>query len=221
MVPFLKGNWVQWGSFGGFAYLALPPVAAIVTWTIPLTESSQPVKAFVKTWFNILWSYSLLVILSFVLLLVGLSAVGYLPYSDRPGPGWDNIPPHLPTLEEIRYFGGWAVPLLLMCYLSGSVLFIFMAWIRWLALPMWLARVMGGLFCSVVSMLAVADVGWYIALDVAVTNCVGLFALLFGAVILPRVSPQRAVELSLTSRTIGITLACLGMSALVIYPFVR
>jgi hypothetical protein len=221
LLALLKGNWFGWRSLVGLVYASLPPLAAIVAWAVPLTDSSQPLKTFMKAWFKILWSYSLVVTLGAFLLLVGFSAVGYLPYSDRPGPGWGNIPAHLPTLEEIRYFGGWAVFLMPMCYFNGSVLFIFMAWIRWLKLPTWLARIMGGLFCSGFTMIAVAAAGWYISIAVAVTNCVGLCALLFGAVILPRALPKREMQLSVASRTIGITLACLGMSALVVYPFVR
>src|SRR5712692_1562273 len=42
------------------------------------------------------------------LVLILLTLIGYLPYSDRPGPGWQGA--HLPSLQEVGFFLGWAFP---------------------------------------------------------------------------------------------------------------
>lgn len=162
-----------------------------------------------------------MVSLGAVLLLLLYSAVGYLPYSDRPGPGWGNIEPHFPVPEEIRYFSSWALILLPICYFMGNLLFLFMAWARWLKLPMWLARTLGGFFCSGLSMFAVAAAGWYIAIAVSVTNAVGVCGLLYGIFVLPRISPAREMPLSKTARSVGIALASLCLIACLAYPFLR
>jgi len=212
-------KWFQAHSLIQSLYLLLPLLAAFVVWTMRPTDLSRPLKELMKGWFNVLWSYCAVVILSSILLLVGLSAVGYLPYSDRPGPGWGNVSPHLPTLEEVSYFSDWATLLLPMCYFFASLLFAFMAWIKWLKPSIWLVRIVGGIFGSGISMLVVAAAGWHISIAALVTNSVGVCGLLFGAFILPRISPRREMPLSLVARTIGTTVACLGMSALLLYPF--
>lgn len=174
-----------------------------------------------KTWFNILWSYCLMVSASAVLLLLICSAVGYLPYSDRPGPGWGSIEPHFPVLQEIKYFSSWALLLLPVCYFMGTVLFSFMVWIRWLRTPTWLVRILCGICCSGLSMLAVAAAGWYIAISLFVINSVGVCALLFGVLVLPRFSAHREMPLSRTTRTVGVALAFLCVSAYLASPFLR
>jgi hypothetical protein len=40
------------------------------------------------------------------LLLVVVSAIGYLPYSDRRGPGWYAA--HIPNVQEVGYYASWA-----------------------------------------------------------------------------------------------------------------
>ncbi|HZD93401.1 MAG TPA: hypothetical protein VE133_04050 [Candidatus Sulfotelmatobacter sp.] len=202
-------------------YLLLPPIMAAIACYLPETGGTRPLKTFAGNWFSTLWMYNAMVSACSILLLLGSSAIGYLPYSDRPGPGWGNIPSHIPQWGEIRYFSGWLVLLLPVSYFLGNILFIFMAWIRWLSVPKWLACALGGLFCAGFTMLAVAAAGWYIAISVAITNSVGICGLFFGAWLLPRVSPQREIPLSLWSRTAGVLLAATSMAAFFIYPFLR
>jgi hypothetical protein len=64
------------------------------------------------------WSCGLWIMATYVIaadllpnsLLVLVNSAGYLPYSDRPGPGWQM--PHLPTGEELQFFVGFASLLL-------------------------------------------------------------------------------------------------------------
>lgn len=219
---YLVDEWLRQHSFARIAYFALPAAAALIVWLIPKDDSILALKKFAKAWFNILSAYVAGIGTSVVLLLLISSAVGYLPYSDRPGPGWGNIPRHLPGLDEIKYFSGWAFFFLLpTCYFLGSVLFIFMAWIRWLNTPTWLARAVGGLFGYGLTALAVAAAGWYIAISPFVGYAVALLGLLFGIFVLPRFAPDREMHLSTGTRAVGIILALLGLTAFLVYPFVR
>lgn len=208
-------------SLSRLIYIILPPCAAIFVLIACRTAASTTVRGIMKAWFNILWSYCLMVSASAVLLLLICSAIGYLPYSDRPGPGWGNIEPHFPALQEIKYFSSWALLLLPICYFMGTVLFSFMAWIKWLRVPTWLARILGGICCSGLSMLAVAAAGWDIAISLFVTNSVGVCALLFGVLVLPRISAHREMPLSRITRTVGVAIAFLCTSTYFAYPFLR
>ncbi len=75
-----------------------------------------------------IWSSSLLwVLITYVLatdflvnlLLVVVNSSGYLPYSDRPGPGWQR--PHLPSKEELQFFLSFALFLLRGTALYGGL----------------------------------------------------------------------------------------------------
>src|ERR1700722_2107704 len=92
------------------------------------------------------------------LLLVIVSAVGYLPYSDRPGPGW--FAPHIPHLQEIGFYASWATffvgPFALFW---GALLFVLVRILGWFATPRWMVRVFGGLFTSFLSLLGLAAAG--------------------------------------------------------------
>lgn len=217
---YLGGRWLNNHSLVRSIYFALPPAAYLILLFVPRIRSNPVFRNFVTHGFKMVCLYVFVVSAGTVLLLLGSSAVGYLSYSDRPGPGW-GMPPHLPGLDEIGYFSGWAVLLLPMCYFFGVLLFAFVTWITWLNAPSWLIRVAVAVFCAGVSMLSVAAAGWYIAIAPFVTNCVGVFGLLFGAFVLPRMSFSRKLQLTFMARAAGIGIACLGMIGLLVYPFLR
>jgi hypothetical protein len=201
-------------------YFLVPAVAAVIISLLP-RGSAHVLKGFMKAWFHTIWRFVAVLSAASVLLMLVYSAIGYLPYSDRPGPGWGNIPVHWPTLEEIGYFSGWALLLLPPAYFMGQLIFVFIVLVRWFSAPQWLARALGGLFCAGFGMLAVAAAGWYIAAAPAVDDGAGIFAFVLGAWGLPRISPSREMPLSRMTRAIGIGGAVLGMIALLIAPFIR
>jgi hypothetical protein len=215
---YFVSGWLQRHSFTRMVYLALPPAAAVA---VILVCKGGILKEFIRAWCKALCAFVLAVSACAVLVLLACSAVGYLPYSDRPGPGWGNIPPHFPGLDELKYFSGWALLLVPMCYFTGSILFIFMAWIRWLNAPPWLARSLGGVFSAGFGIVAIAAAGWYISIAPVVANIVGVVCLLFGIFVLPRVSPSRLAPLSLPFRIAGIAFCFLGRAWTLIYPFLR
>jgi hypothetical protein len=219
---YLMDRWVSENFIARIIYFGLPPATYLVLFLVPRFRSNNVFSQFVKGWFKTVGVYSLLVSASAVLLLLGASALGYLPYSDRPGPGWGSVAPHLPGLDELGYFSGWAAILLLpMCYFFGSLLFIFLAWIGWLKAPVWLLRAIAGVFCAGLSILSVAAAGWYIAIAAFVPCSVGFFGLIFGALALPRLATSRERQLSVSARAAGIGLACLGMAAFLARTFLR
>jgi hypothetical protein len=219
---YLVDPWVTEHIIARIIYFGLPPATYLLLFLVPRFRSNSVFSQFVKGWFKTVGVYSLLVSASAVLLLLGASALGYLPYSDRPGPGWGSVAPHLPGVDELGYFSGWAAILLLpMCYFFGSFLFIFLAWIGWLKAPAWLVRAVAGVFCAGLSILSVAAAGWYIAIAAFVPPSVGILGLIFGALALPRIAHTRQRQLSVSAQVAGIGLACLGMAAFLARMFLK
>ena len=97
------------------------------------------------------------------MLLVLVNSVGYLPYSDRPGPGWQLS--HLPTLAEVQFFAGFALLLA-----AGTAIYGFalagMGWaLEFCSLPRWVVGVFAAPIAFMTSGLMMADGGWLIALS--------------------------------------------------------
>jgi hypothetical protein len=198
--------------------VAAPGLAAIVIACLPRSILRSELARFVKSWFVCMSLYSLIVAASTLVLLLGCSAVGYLPYSDRPGPSWGNVPVHLPGLHEIAYFAGWAVFLLPMYALWGSVFFFFAAWSGWFGTPRWLMRVLGGVFCGYLTLCATDAAGWYIAIAAFPVCGAGLAGVLFGALVLPRFSGPAGSRTVKWKRVVFVSCAAFAVAALVTYP---
>src|SRR5262249_47898172 len=94
---------------GATSLIGAPGIAALVIACLPLSPFKSELVRFTKNWFLCVLVYTLVVAATALILLLGCSAVGYLPYSDRPGPGWGNVLAHLPSIEEFQYFGSWTI----------------------------------------------------------------------------------------------------------------
>jgi hypothetical protein len=118
-----------------------------------------------------------------VITLTLSSAVGYLPYSDRPGPGW-----HEPSLSvsQMAYYFSWATLLALPSLMWGTAVFGFVLLLRFLGGPNILIRVLGGLCAATVSLVVVADAGWYIAIAAFPIWVSAALGAVWGAALLPR-----------------------------------
>src|SRR5258708_7216208 len=101
------------------------------------------VGRFFLDWMKSLGLYAVVVAAGTLLFLVGSSIVGYLAYSDRPGPGWGR---GVFSWSEVKFFAGW-LPLLVyfLLYLVAA-LFPFARFLGWFRSPRWLLRLLGGLF---------------------------------------------------------------------------
>jgi hypothetical protein len=216
LVPGWMHFWIR------LSYLAVPLVAVlIVLLLIRKAGPGRVLKRFITQWCKFVGTYMALVTVGSVLVLLLCSAVGYLPYSDRPGPGWGNTPPHLPGIDEIKYFSHWTIFLLPICYFFGSLLFVFMGWMNWFGAPTWLTRMLGGIFSAMFGAISVAAAGWVISISVVVSNTVGILCLLFGLVALPSLALERPASLSPFGRTIGIAVNVLFVVGMLVYPFIH
>lgn len=202
----------------GAVLVSSPGPPAIVVACLPRSPLKSESARLVKNWFVCLFLYSLIVVASAFSLLLGCSAVGYLPYSDRPGPGWGNVPAHLPRLQEIGYFAGWAMLLLPMCALWGSVFFFFAAWSGWFGTPKWLMRILGGVFCGYLTLWAVAAVGWYIAIAAFPVYGAGFAGVIFGALVLPRFLGSTGSRAVRWKRVVCIACGTLALAASATFP---
>lgn len=206
---------------GGAPLIVAPGIAALAVACLPRSPLKCELVRFVKRWFGWVNLYNLVVIVTILALLLGCSAVGYLPYSDRPGPGWGNVPAHLPRLEEIQYFAGWTVFLIPMCAFWGSVIFFFAAWATWFRTPRWLVRVLGILFCGFLALLAAAAAGWYISIAAFPVYGAGVAGGLFGGLMLPRFCGAAGSRIAIWKAAVLVSGAAMIVAGLLTYPLWR
>lgn len=151
------------------------------------------------------------------LVLILLNLIGYLPYSDRPGPGWQAA--HLPSVEELGFFFGWALSVVapLAAY-WGALLFIFVRTLGCCGTPVLALRIVGGIICGFLGLLIVSGSGWYIAISAAAVYATGTLAASFGIFLLPRFrGSARPWRKSIRIACAGTALA--AFVALISYPF--
>jgi hypothetical protein len=162
-------------------------------------------------------AYALFLASGTFLLLILASAIGYLPYSDRPGPGWYAA--HIPNLREIGYYASWATffvgPFAL---LWGILLFVLVRALGWLAMPRWLVRTVAAVFAFFLSLLGLAAAGWYIAIAGVVVYGGAAIGLLFGGWILPRFAGMTGPIRKPWLRWAGAAVVVLGSFGLAVYP---
>jgi len=173
-------------------------------------------KLFAKDLIKSLALYCLIVAGGTALMLFVASAVGHLPYSDRPGPGWHGA--HIPGLREIGFYFSFAIFFALtFCLLWGAVLFVFVRCLGWLSAPRLFVCLVGGVAAGYLTLVGANGTGWYIAIAAFPVYAAGALGLLFGAFVLPRFG-----KLSSGSRNwkhwFGITAVSTAFLALIVYP---
>lgn len=140
-------------------------------------------KHLLGDWLKALGLYLVLVAGGVVLLLTLSSAVGYLPYSDRPGPGWQA--PSI-SISQIGFYLSWATLLVVPCLTYGTVVFLFIRLLRWLGAPSIYVRVLACICAAAISLIVVAGVGWYIAIAAFPVWVAAGLGGVWGAALLPR-----------------------------------
>jgi hypothetical protein len=110
--------------------------------------------------------------------------VGFLPYSDRPGPGFYGWFP-LRTLSDIGgaawfdlSFGIFAAPFFLMYAIL--ILTLFLA-LRLSTINRWFLAVPAALVFGFLSLYVMGGIGWYIAISGVAIIAAGVLGLAFGA----------------------------------------
>jgi hypothetical protein len=155
---------------------------------------------------NSWWSRGLCIVATYIiaadllpnLLLVLVNSAGYLPYSDRPGPGWQT--PHLPTSEELHFFFGFAFLLLKVTAVYGLV-FAVAGWVLgFCLLPRWVLRVLAAPTAFLTSGLMMAAGGWMIAISPLGVYIAAGCGALWGLFVFPGLIPRMRYTLPLAAR---------------------
>jgi hypothetical protein len=126
---------------------------------------------------------------SLVLLLS--SCFGYLPYSDRPGPGWRGRV-HWPSWTEFVTYIGFAPWFAYFCLFFGLGLFGLCLVLGVASTPRWLNRLVGGVIAAAAAGLAVMAAGWYLALAAIGPDAAIVLGLLYGVFLFPRFIESRS-----------------------------
>jgi hypothetical protein len=122
------------------------------------------------------------------LLLAVINSVGYLPYSDRPGPGWQS--PHLPMMGELKFFVGYAVLLFPATALYGSFFALESAILGFCRLPRWGVRMIAVVPAFLAGGLLMAGIGWFIAISALGVYVAAGCAALWGVFVFPVLVPR-------------------------------
>lgn len=155
------------------------------------------------------WSCLLWVIATYVLaadllpnlLLIAVNSAGYLPYSDRPGPGWQE--PHLPSKDELEFFFGFALFLLRGTALYGA-LFAALAWLLgFCRVPRWGLQLIATPLGFVSSGILMAAAGWMIAISSMGIYTAAICGGAWGLLAFPRLIPRASYTPPLPIRIIA------------------
>ena len=129
--------------------------------------------------------YEALVIGGIALFMVGGMLVGYLPYTDRPGPGWygaSNTIHELPMVGQWLRLNPWVPPI------YGAVLFILMKGLSIVPrVPRALVRVVASVLTAAIAIVWALATGWYFSLSLSVQWAAPLLSIAYGGWFLPRV----------------------------------
>ncbi len=136
-------------------------------------------------------------------MLLFASVIGYLPYSDRPGPGWWGHV-HWPSLAEIGTYLGFVPFFAYFCLFFGLGFFLLSLVLGLASTPRWLTRVIGGFIGALAAGLAVAGAGWYLALAAIGPDAAMMAGLLYGVFLFPRFVFPREHYLAIWQRSIVI-----------------
>lgn len=164
-----------------------------------------------KWWSSLLWivaTYVLATDLLPNLLLLAINSGGYLPYSDRPGPGWQS--PHLPSKEELQLFLGFAVLLLKGTAFYGSLFALLSVILGLCRVPQYGIRLTATILALISSGIMMAAAGWMIAISPIGIYISAICGGLWGLLIFPCLVPKFAYTPPLAIR-IMVPLLALGV----------
>ena len=152
-------------------------------------------------------------------LLAVSSSIGYLPYSDRPGPGWFR--PHLPTLQELGLYASWTFFFVApFALLWGAILFVFAQLISWLGAPVWTLRILGGFLAAALGLLGIEAAGWYIAISTVAVCGGAVLGFVYGAVLLPKLAAVRSKSQHTRWDWVGIAAVTALLMTGIVYPLI-
>jgi hypothetical protein len=174
--------------------------------TIDRIELMKMLKRLGKQFLGTAVLFSALVGLGTSIVLLFASCIGYLSYSDRPGPGWwAHV--HWPSLAEIGNYLGFAPWFAYFCLYFGVGLFVFGLVLGFAITPRWLNRFLGGIIAALAAGLAVAGAGWYFALAAIGPDTAIVIGLLYGVFLFPRFVHRNEIRSQLWLRVIVVIFA--------------
>ena len=117
--------------------------------------------------------------------MILMAFVGYLPYSDRPGPGWYGLRLAI-SVRELRLFVDWWVFSALAAIPLAAVLFVLDSLLSLVRKPRWLRMTASGTASLLLSGYLLLATGWYIAISGVIPILGGLAGFIHGAWVLSR-----------------------------------
>jgi hypothetical protein len=146
------------------------------------------------------------------LMLLLINCIGYLPYSDRPGPGWQA--PHFPGKNELGFYFGFAlylgIPSLLYAAVQALLAFVY----EMCSVAKWVVRVLGAITGYIAAGLLMAGAGWMIAIAPVGVYVASGCGLLWGLLVMPALVRPREARLPMAVR---VALPLFLSSAAVLY----
>lgn len=142
-----------------------------------------------------------------VILLLLIECIGYLPYSDRPGPGWQH--PHLPAIAEVGFYLSFVLYLGIPTLLYAAAHTLLATIYDLCSLPRWLVRTLGGLTAFLSAGLLMEGAGWMIAIAPIGVYLAAACGLLWGVLVLPILHAPSKHRIPLTVR-VGLVLIFCG-----------
>jgi len=119
---------------------------------------------------------------------------GYLPYSDRRGPGWIGKFPAIGWADfwhGVGFMFGWALLLVPYAIVAGLIVFALARLLERFKVPRLVVAIVAALLAGFVSGYIVLGIGWYIAIAGAPVYFAAVLGLIYGGCLLPR---SRAVR---------------------------
>lgn len=181
----------------------------------PITSAWRRVGRFLFDWMNSLGLFAVVVAGGTFLFLVSSTIVGFLPYSDRPGPGWGR---GAFNWHEVGFFVGWLPLLIYPLLFLGLSLFPFARLLGWFRAPRLLLRVFGALFSGTAALIAVLAGGWYIAISESAALAGALSGMIYGALLLPRFSGAPRSGINNWKHWVGVAATIIACGAIIGRP---
>lgn len=123
------------------------------------------------------------------LFLIVAPLVGYVPYSDRPGPGWHGSFPAMSWsqfLSHSRGMLGFSLFAALLMSQFAAICVLVIRLLERLRTPLSVVRFIGGVLTAFLSAYGWLGVGWYIAIGSPAVTLAIVLGALAGAWLLPR-----------------------------------
>ena len=171
------------------------------------------------------WSSFLWIVVSYIvfadilpnLLLLLINCSGYLPYSDRPGPGWQ--PPHLPSKDELSFFFGFAYSLIVPTAIYAAGFGVIGLLFGLCSLPRWVTRIVGSPLAFIASGCMMMAAGWMIAISAVGIYTAAICGLIWGLLVLPLLVVRRTAPLTMWLRVVLPVAIFSGAAFYLLRPF--